>query len=33
MEDLARPLLATGGQALREVQDAGKMLARLGQAH
>lgn len=27
--ELARPLLAGGGQALREVQDAGKMAARL----
>lgn len=27
--DLARPLLAAGGQALREVQDAGAMAARL----
>ena len=29
LDDLARPLLGTGSQALREVQDAGAMLARL----
>lgn len=29
MDDLVRPLLGTGSQALREVQDAGKMLHRL----
>lgn len=29
MNDLARPLLGTGGQELREVQDAGGMLERL----
>jgi hypothetical protein len=32
MDDLARPLLGTGGQALREVQDAGRMLHQLTSA-